>query len=136
MFFACEEPDCVSDLDDVIHLTFFRLEENERDTVFVTRLTTLGSDSILLNNQPDITEVDIPANPNTTAITLFFNTREYGLDTLVLTYQNGSRLISEDCGFELIYSQLNYDRSDFDSIAVRNNILAEPIDENIRVYNN
>lgn len=136
LFFACEEPDCVSELDDTIHLTFFKLNQNERDTVFVTSLATLGRDSLLLENQPNITEVDIPANPDTSAITLIFDVREYGVDTLTLTYQNGARLISEDCGFELIYSELSYSRNDFDSISVRNNILAEAIDENIRVYNN
>ena len=138
--FSCDEPDCVSEFDNQIKISFFDLSQNEAEALYINKLTVIGeseSESIdLIVDQAEVGGVIVPADPATSEITVVFNTREYVLDTLVLSYTNGSRLISEECGFELIFSELDYIRSDFDSIRVRNRILAEPINENIRVYNN
>lgn len=133
---ACSEPDCTSELSSTINLSFYKLELNEPDTVFVNELRVVGSDSVLLTNKNNVRRVSLPANPGKKEAIFVFDIREYGVDTLTLTYKNGSRLISEDCGFELIFSDLSYSRSDFDSIRVVNKILAEGINEDIRVYNN
>lgn len=94
------------------------------------------TDTLILENTPDVSTVTLPVDPDTSAVTFVFDIVGYGVDTLTLSYQNGVRLISEECGFEQIYSELDYVRSDFDSISIRNRILAEQINEDIRVYNN
>jgi len=136
MMAACEEPDCTSELSSTINLSFYKLDENEPDTVFVNKLSSIGEDSVLLEDEEDVSKVVLPADPDTSAVTFIFDTREYGVDTLTISYSNGSRLIAEDCGFELIFSDLGYIRNDFDSIRIVNTILAEQIDEDIRIYNN
>lgn len=133
---GCEEPDCVSETSATINLSFYQLELNEPDTIFVNKISALGSDSILVANTANVSKVSLPANPKTDSATFVFDIREYGIDTLTITYQNGSRMIAEDCPFELIFSELNYSRNDFDSIRIVNKILLEAINEDIRVYNN
>ena len=125
----------MSETTSTINLSFYKLELNQPDTIFVNKLSALGSDSVLLSNTANVSRVQLPANPQTDSAVFIFNIREYGIDTLVLTYTNGSRLIAEDCPVELIFSDVNYSRNDFDSIRVVNKILLEAIDEDIRVYN-
>lgn len=133
---ACDEPDCVSELDSTIQISLYKFLENEPDTVFMSQLRVLGEDSILITNRANVSRVTIPANPGADSVTCIFTTLEYGVDTLVITYTNGARLISEDCGYELIFSNLGYSRNDFDSLRVINPILFEASNEDIRVYNN
>lgn len=102
----------------------------------MNKISAIGSDSILVSNTADVSKVSLPANPQTDTATFVFDIREYGVDTLTITYKNGSRMIAEDCAFELIFSDLNYSRNDFDSIRIVNKILLETINEDIRVYNN
>ncbi len=136
LLYGCEEPDCVSETSSTINLSFYQLDLNQPDTVFVNKISAIGSDSVLVANTDNVSKVSLPANPQTDSATFVFDIREYGVDTLTITYQNGSRLIAEDCPFELIFSELNYSRNDFDSIRIVNKVLLEAINEDIRVYNN
>lgn len=136
LLYGCEEPDCVRETSTTINLSFYQLELNQPDTVFVNKISAIGSDSVLVSSTANVSRVSLPANPQTDSATFVFDIREYGVDTLTVTYQNGSRLIAEDCPFELIFSDLNYARNDFDSIRIVNKILLEAINEDIRVYNN
>lgn len=134
---ACEEPDCEFVFTSTVNLTFYTLSENEPDEVFVRKISAVGvTDTLILENAADVSAVALPVNPDSSVVTFVFDIVGYGVDTLTLSYQNGVRLISEECGFEQIYSDLEYVRSDFDSISIRNRILAEQIDEDIRIYNN
>ncbi|MTI22889.1 hypothetical protein E1176_17790 [Fulvivirga sp. RKSG066] len=133
---ACEEPDCVSELSSTINISLYKLEKNELDTVFLNELKAIGIDTALLSDVPDVSGFALPADPNANEVTFVFDTREYGIDTLTLAYSTGGRFISEDCGVELLYSDLKAVRSDFDSISVINTILADVVNEDIRVYNN
>ncbi|MEP2773202.1 MAG: DUF6452 family protein [Fulvivirga sp.] len=136
LLYSCEEPDCVSETSSTIDLSFYQLDLNQPDTVFVNKISAIGSDSILVTNTANVSKVSLPANPQTGSATFVFDIREYGIDTLIVTYQNGARMIAEDCPFELIFSDLNYSRNDFDSIRIVNKVLLDAINEDIRVYNN
>ncbi|MDX1629666.1 MAG: DUF6452 family protein [Fulvivirga sp.] len=131
---ACDDPDCVSDFSDEIHVSFFKMEENQRDTIFINSITATNDSSVV--GSALLTSVVLPADPNRSEATFIFNTREYGIDTLTLSYTNGARLISEDCGVEQFFSDLEVARSDFDSTSVINQVLVEQINEDIRIYNN
>ena len=67
--------------------------------------------------------------------TIYAFTNNFGSDTLVLTYRLGSRLISEDCGLEFVFTDVDYARNDFDSISIINNVPIEGVAEDIRIYN-
>ena len=131
---AClEEPDCVSSTTNFVNLKFYSMENNQPDTLTVTRVTIAGSDSILAADQ-NIIQLTLPLNPIASQSTFIFDT-ELGTDTLTLTYKVSARLISEDCGVETIYSNLGYAKNDFDSIRFVNTILIENVKEDIQIYN-
>lgn len=105
----------------------------ERDTLLLSRLTALGSDSVL-HDQDTVTSVQLPLDPQLGQATYYFES-QYGRDTLVLSYKLGARLISENCGVEILYSQIDYISQTFDSLSVVNQVPIEDITEDIQVYN-
>lgn len=134
---ACSEADCVSQTSNYVNVTFYNSEENEEDTVRVDTLRAVGSDVLIMADSPTlntITSFILPLNPGDTQSTFVF-IRGAVKDTLSLGYKTGSRLISEDCGTEVIISDLKSLKNDFDSIRIINTILTESPDEDIRLYN-
>ena len=128
-----DQPDCISPTTDFVNVLFYKAENNERDTLLINSLTAIGSDSVLVTND-EVTGVDLPLLPSQRSVTFIFDS-ELGLDTLVLSYEPRSRLVSEECGIDIIFSELDYIRNDFDSISVVNNILIEDVNEDIRIFN-
>ncbi len=132
---AClDDPDCVNTTSDFVNVRFYDAATNLPDTSLVLRrVSAIGSDSILAE-QDTVNFVRLPLDPRGPSVTYAFETN-LGRDTLVLIYNLGTRLISEGCGIEFIYSELDYSRCDFDSIRVVNRIPIEEIDEDIQIYN-
>jgi len=129
-----DDPDCISPTTDFATALFYKFESNERDTVEINSLTVLGqTDSILVSNQ-SVTGVILPLRQDTSAVTFIFDS-ELGLDTLVVTYEPRSRLVSEECGIDIILADLGYSLRTFDSVAVVNGTLIEDVDEDIRIFN-
>ncbi len=134
VFVSClDDPDCVTTTTDFVNVVFYETEENLADTLFLEQLTAQGSDSIL-HYRDTVTSVRLPLDPRVNTATYYFQS-QYGNDTLVLEYQLGARLISEDCGAEVIFSQIEYLTQTFDSIIVVNNVPVEDITEDIRIFN-
>lgn len=137
---GCDEPDCIRTGGVRIGLGFYDLQEGGSALIRINSLQVLGSDSILFDGVPDVSTLILPINPMSDTITVFFDT-ELGSDTLIIGYQKTVRLISEDCGTEVIYNGINIIRSDFDSIRVINSSaqinFLEPntVNENIQVFN-
>lgn len=131
---AClDEPDCISKTTNFVNLKFYNLENNTADTITVNALNVLGSDSTLVAEQ-DIVQVRLPLKPDQKQSTFIFDS-ELGIDTLILSYQASARLVSEDCGIETVYANLDYIRNDFDSINVVNKVLIEDVTEDVKIYN-
>ncbi len=132
---ACQDdPDCVSITTDFANVRFYNFENGEIDTVDVNSITLEGSDSVLYADTTISNVMTIPLNPAQRTVQLAFDT-EFGLDTVVLSYATRNRLISEDCGLEILFAELDYVRNDFDSINIVNQELVESFDENIRIFN-
>jgi hypothetical protein len=127
------EPDCVTTTTDFVNVRFYERENNLTDTLFLTSLTAIGSDSVL-HDQDTVTSVRLPLDPQQNSAKYIFES-QYGRDTLVLIYSLGTRLISEDCGVEILYSQVDYMSHSFDSVNVANRVPVEDINEDIQVYN-
>jgi hypothetical protein len=93
----------------------------------------VGSDSILVNNE-EVRSVLLPLDYRQPRTTYAF-TGNTGSDTLTLVYDLGTRLISEDCGLEFVFTGVDYTRNDFDSISIINNVPIDGSAEDIRIYN-
>ena len=137
---ACGEPDCVDKTGEYVGIAFYDLEDNVAASIRVNLLQVAGSTDTLVYQLEDVAGVLLPINPTSDEITAYFDT-EYGNDTLTIQYNTVSRLISEDCGFEVIYNDLTIIRNDFDTATVRNSTVQvnflnpTTFNENIRVYN-
>lgn len=133
--YSCDEPDCFSQVTNVAQLSFFSIETNTRDTLVYDSINVIGLPLPLLDTTTSITGLFVPLNPGEPATRLLFS-RLGNHDTLTISYQRRSRFISEDCGLEIIYADLEAEAAAFDSIAVLNPILIEESNEdNIRIYN-
>ncbi|MEM9858063.1 MAG: DUF6452 family protein [Bacteroidota bacterium] len=132
---ACQdEADCISSTTDFVNLRFYKVEDNETATIEFFSLKPLASDSTLLSDTTINSVIRLPLDLNATSTSFVFDT-EFGRDTLILGYETSTRLISEECGIELLVFGLQSLRNDFDSIQVVNDILVEEINEDIRIYN-
>jgi hypothetical protein len=128
-----DDADCVTTTTDFVNLRFYDRENNLIDTLNLVSLTAVGSDSVLVADSM-VTAVRVPLDPQNESATYVFNS-QFGRHTLTLSYALGTRLISEDCGVEIIYSQLALVSHSFDSVSVVNTVPVEDITEDIKVYN-
>lgn len=127
------DPDCVTTTENFVSANFYDIESLERDTLFFNSVKAIGSDSIIVMNQ-QILGLTLPLDPGSTSVTYVFES-PLSIDTVILSYNLGTRLISEDCGLEFVFTGLGYVRSDFDSISIVNEIPLEGVTEDIRIYN-
>lgn len=92
------------------------------DTLDSLTVTALYTDSIILNNQMDVTELYIPLRytSDTTFIVLHFSRQTR--DTLTIRHTNNPKFISMDCGYEMkqAITSINYTRHRLDSIHITN----------------
>lgn len=137
---SCDGPDCIRTGSVRIRLGFYDLQEGGAAAIRINNLQILGSDSVLFDGVPDVSNIILPINPSADSITVFFDT-ELGSDTLTIGYKKIARLISEECGAEVVYKGLNIIRSDFDSVRVINSstqinyLEPDVVNENIQVFN-
>ena len=127
------EADCVTTTRDFVTVNFYEFETNERDTLLVTSITAIGSDSLLADDEL-VRSIRLPLDPRRPSAAYIFDS-ELGIDTLVLSYDLGTRLISEECGLEFVFTGLDYTRNDFDSISIVNQVPIDGVDEDIRIFN-
>ncbi|ELR72204.1 hypothetical protein C900_01758 [Fulvivirga imtechensis AK7] len=131
---ACNEPDCQSKTTNFVNVKFYKIENNELDTLTILSITAIAADDTVFVENLEVSSVRLPLRPDTTATVFAFDSN-FGRDTLILTYRKKARLISENCGVEVIFSDLGYSRNDFDSIKVVNQTLIEDITEDVKIYN-
>lgn len=131
---AClDDPDCVTTTADAITIGFYEAESGVADTLVFRQVRAIGSDSILAELDT-LSSIRLPLDPRGPSTAYHFDTN-LGVDTLILSYTLGTRMISEECGIEFIFSELDFLRNDFDSIQIVNRIPIEEINEDIQIYN-
>ena len=137
---GCNEPDCIRLASTTLGIGFYDITTGNAMAIRVNRLQVVGSDSILMQNVTSTRSVILPLNPSDTSITAVFDT-EFGIDTLILSYSTVTRLISEECGAEILIKNLRKSRNDFDSIRFVNRSLqvtlgeANTVTENVKIFN-
>lgn len=128
-----DDPDCNSKTTNFVNVKFYNSSNNEADTLNVSSLAVIGIDSILVE-EAKVSYVRLPLRPDTLETTFIFDT-ELGIDTLILKYNINTRLISEDCGIERVYADLDVVRSDFESFQIVNKVLVKEITEDVKIFN-
>ena len=135
---SCAEPDCIYNGGEEIGIGFYDLETGAKNSIRINSL--ILNDSVIGKDIQSIQIIQVPINPAESSIELYFDT-EFGNDTLLINYRGAARLISEDCGSEVVFKDINIGKSDFDSIRVINKSAEinfkspDAIIENIQVFN-
>lgn len=129
---ACNEADCISKTTNFVNIKFYKISTFETDTLAIDSVTALNPDTLLLANA-EVTSLRLPLQY--TGSTIFVINSDIGNDTIILNYRVRARLVSEDCGVETIFSDLKFERNDYDSAKVVNNILIEDITEDVKIFN-
>ncbi|MEQ8474743.1 DUF6452 family protein [Fulvivirga sp.] len=137
---GCNEPDCIRLASTTMGIGFYDINTGDALAIRVNRLQVVGSDSVLMENVTSTRSVLLPLNPSDTSVTAVFDT-EFGIDTLILSYNTVTRLISEECGAEIMIENLRRARNDFDSIRFVNRSLqitlgeSNIVTENVQIFN-
>lgn len=128
-----DDPDCNSKTTNFVNVKFYSSDNNRADTLNISSITAIGTDSTFLE-EAEVSSIRLPLRPDTVQTTFIFDS-ELGMDTLILKYKVNTRLVSEDCGIETVFSELDYVRSDFGSIEIVNKILVEEVTEDVKIFN-
>lgn len=137
---GCDDPDCIRLSSTTMGIGFYDITTGDVAAIRVNRLSVVGYDSILMSDVTSTNSVLLPLNPNDTTITAVFDT-EFGIDTLIINYNTVTRLISEECGAEIMIEKLRKGRNDFDSIRFVNRSLqvtlgeSNTVTENVKIFN-
>lgn len=159
LFFSCQNEDCTSIYNNYLLVSFKNANTQDPvDTIFYS-VTAEGNDSVFYDSTDVVSELTLPVNPAegfTTFNLQMIDSIRYdtlSLDPIIIdtifyvnptphiitvSYNRSERIISEDCGVEIGYTNLYLEEISFPSFNLENDKLSrlnEIIDEvNIEVF--
>lgn len=159
LFFSCQDEDCISIYNNYLMVSFKNANTQDPvDTIFYS-VTAEGNDSVFYDSTDVVSELTLPVNPAegfTTFNLQMIDSIRYDtlsldpitIDTIfyvnptphiiTVSYNRSKRIISEDCGVEIGYTNLYLEEISFPSFNLENDKLSrlnEIIDEvNIEVF--
>jgi hypothetical protein len=101
---SCENTDCISFSRDYIIVQFLD-SANAKKNIQVDYITAIGSPFIFYSDTT-LNLVALPLDTEQSLTTFIFAETDKNIDTLSIGYVQQQRLISETCGFELQYRNL------------------------------
>jgi len=154
VFFSCTSEDCVSTVNNYLLVGFFKKginqagEHPEIDTVFYS-VQADGNDVEFYTPGTTVSRLTLPVNPadNVTSFELTMldsitydslNNPIYYINPnphyITVSYHRSQRIISEDCGVEIAYSNLKINEITFDSTNLVENNLSRFNEVNIEIF--
>lgn len=109
-----DEPDCYLLNNNIIGISFKKIEDSRADTVAITRFGTLEP-PLLFSNDTTLTRIYLPLNYFQDETAYFFEDSE-GPQILRLGYVSQAQFVSEDCGEKFVLSTLRVLEHSFDSV--------------------
>ncbi len=102
----------------------------------------LGKDSIIYNNQLNVSQVEFPLNSIRDSCAFILRMPDveglsvYPYDTLWFYYRRIPNLISMDCGFVTFYdlTSVTYTTNHIDSLVIEDSNVSNSIDEHIKIF--
>ena len=138
---ACsEEEDCSMTTRSMLQCNIYTIDPEtsmtRRDTLDSLTITAYGTDSIILNNQKEVTNLSLPLRYTTDSTVLIFHYSRRYRDTLTIHHDNTPYFISMDCGYQMRQSVTNiqYSRHQLDSVYTTNEEAGTNGTENIRLF--
>lgn len=106
------------------------------DTLDLLRVTAFGTDSVIINNQEEVTDISLPLRYTADSTVLVFRYDEHTTDTLVLRHTNTPYFLSMDCGYQMQQklSAVRYTTHRLDSIYINNPEASAYATENLKLF--
>ena len=120
--------DCSSTSTNQLQIRFFDIDSLTEESRVFSEVKVSGTDTVFYDNFDTLSVFQLPVDPSTTTTTFLF-----GSDSLVVGYEVAPRLISEDCGPELIYSDLQAMSHSFDSVMISQDFNRDA-ETNIKIF--
>lgn len=109
-----DEPDCYLLNNNVVGISFKKLEDSTADTVAVSGFGTVEP-PLLFWGDTTLTRINLPLNYFQDETAFFFDTPDRML-ILRLGYVSQAQFVSENCGEKFVLSSLTVVRHSFDSV--------------------
>jgi len=129
---GCENTDCITFSRNFVIVDFLDSTNVRKDTTF-SYITAAGS-NLIFYSDTTLYKYALPIDTDKDETTFLFQSLNGEMDTLQVGYQRRQRLISEDCGFELQFRQLEIIHSSFPGAVSLGNDLNILYDTDIRIY--
>lgn len=99
-------------------------------------VTAFGTDSIIINNQKDVSDLTLPLRYTVDSTILVFRYSRYTTDTLVIRHTNTPYFLSMDCGYQMQQriTSVTHTTHRLDSIYITNNEAGIYGQENIQLF--
>ena len=109
-----DEPDCYLLNNNIIGVSFKKLENSTADTVAITAMGTVEP-PLLFSGDTTLTKVYLPLNYFQDETAYFFESED-GVRTITLEYVSQAQFVSENCGEKFVLSTLRVREHSFDSV--------------------
>ncbi|MCD8310387.1 MAG: DUF6452 family protein [Prevotellaceae bacterium] len=106
------------------------------DTIDSLTVTALGTDSVILNNQKNVTSITLPLRYTADSTVFVLNYGGRLRDTLVVRQTNTPYFLSMDCGYQMkqAVNSVRYSRHLLDSLSIPNADADIYGTENLRLF--
>ena len=113
---AClDEPDCYLLNNQIIGISFKKLENSSTDTVSITAIATVSPPVLFFGGDTTLSRLFLPLNYFQDETAYLFENAD-GIDTLRLGYISQAQFVSENCGEKFVLSELKVLEHTFDSL--------------------
>lgn len=132
-FCSCETTDCITFSSRFVSVQFFDSTTSNPKNIEFSLITALEADVIFYSDTL-LSQYYLPVNTEKEQTTFLFLNMDNSIDTLSLIYDKREKLISEDCGFDLLFNNVEIEYTTFKMAESLGNDLSRLNEENIKIY--
>ena len=135
-----EEPDCSMTARPIMNAGLYTFDRangtTHPDTLDILTITALGTDSVILNNEENVTGLTLPLRYSADSTVLVFHYSFMRRDTVVIRHTNTPYFLSMDCGYQMQQSLTDTRHTNhvLDSISITQTEVSIYGTENIRLF--
>jgi hypothetical protein len=133
-----EEADCSSTSRKMMNTGFFKYANTAvKDTLDSLTVTAVGTDSVIINKENDVSNIELPLRWTADSTELIFHYANSSVfDTLKVMHSNTQTFISMDCGYsmEQSISKVTYTKHVIDSVALTYKTANSDAVQNLKIF--
>lgn len=133
LFSRCETTDCITFSSRFVSVQFLDTATSNPKAIEFSLITAIDSEVIFYSDTLS-SQYYLPVNTDSEQTTFLFLNIDNSIDTLSLIYDKKEKLISEDCGFDLLFNNVEIEFTTFNKAESLGNDLSRLNEENIKIY--